>query len=356
MTGEQGLVNVSKSRETPEARRKRLIEDARRSGGRSPEEQDRRGEIAAHLLDHPEEAVLHPENIAADGVVVLHPSGAQVKTLDKCAVRKPPPSEMGRKVKGRSKKARGRLMQHLIQVDLEDIAAERKGAKYGAAHFVTLTYPWTDGKPFTDYERGKAHLEALRKRIVYKCGLTWAVWVQEHQESTALHFHLVVLLPKVVKVAWFRAWLAKAWYEVVGSGNPDHLRAGTSLEAVYVEQGQPGNLLGYLSKELGGFKKGYQVIAFDPETGEALETGKTWGIWGREAFEACKVLIASIRIKGGEYWQRFKENVSKRFEKSPYLRKVADMNWWGGGLLYGNGLELLEDLLEGIPAGAWSFT
>lgn len=309
---------------------------------------------------NPEKAIFrvnpHPENIAADGVVVINPSGVQVKTLDKFTVNKPPPSETGRVITGRSDKARGRLMKHLIQVDLEDISAERKGAKYGAAHFVTLTYPWTDGKPFTDWQRGKANLEALRKRIASKYGLTWGVWVQEHQKSSALHFHLVVLLPKVVNVAGFRAWVSKAWYEVVGSDNPDHLKAGTSVEAVYVEQGQPGNLLGYLSKELGGFKKGYQLIAFDHETGEALETGKTWGIWGREAFNAAKVTVASIRIKGGEYWQRFKENVARRFEKSPYLRKVADMNWWGGGLLYGNGLELLEDLLEGIPAGAWSFT
>ncbi len=325
MSGDNGLVNAAKSRENPEK---------------------------AIFRTNP-----HPENIAADGVVVLHPSGAQVKTLDKFAVHKPPPSETGRVISGRSDRARARLMRHLIQVDLEDIAAERKGAKYGAAHFITLTYPWTDGEPFTDWQRGKAHLEALRKRIAYDYGLTWGVWVEEFQRKGALHFHLVVLLPKVVNVAVFRVWLAKAWYEIVGSGNPDHLVHGTMLEAVYVEQGQPGNLLAYLSKEMGGFKgKRYQMRGFDPETGELLESGKTWGIWGREAFEACKVLVASIRIKGGEYWQRFKENVSKRFEKSPYLRKVADMNWWGGGLLYGNGLELLETLLEGIPAGAWSFT
>jgi len=298
----------------------------------------------------------HPERIAGDGVMVLHPSGAQVKTINKFAIHKPPESQEGHTVHGRSDRSRARLMRHLIQVNLKDASSERKGAKYTRLMFVTLTYPHIDGKPFTDWEKAKAHLKAFRKRLEAAYGLKWAVWVQEHQGSGALHFHLVILLSKVVCAAEFKPWLSRAWFEVVKSGNPDHLKAGTSAEPVYIEQGEPGNLLSYLSKELcaGGGKK-YQVLHVNEETGEILETGKTWGIWGRDAFDGAKVIIAKICIRGRAAWQRFKENVSNRFKKSRYLRKVSTMAWWGGGLLYGDGMSLLDDLLEGIPAGAWSF-
>jgi len=298
----------------------------------------------------------HPESLSAEGVAVFHPSGAQVKAVSKFAVRKPPTKQKGSVVKGRSKQSRGRLMRHLIQVDMGPIAAERKGAKYSKGLFVTLTYPWFDGKPFTDWERAKRDVDKLRKRIEYSYGLTWGVWVQEHQGSGALHFHLVLLLPRPVNLQKFRAWLSKAWYEVVGSGNPDHLRVGTRVDAVYINNGEPGNLLSYLSKELGGFGgKRYQVQAFNTETGEVLETGKTWGIWGREAFDSAKAIIVKLRISGREAWQRFKENVAAYFSPSKYLRKVADMAWWGGGLLYGAGDKLIDALLEGLPAESWEF-
>jgi hypothetical protein len=102
--------------------------------------------------------------------------------------------------------------------------------------------------------------------------------------------------------------------------------------------------------------KRYQTQAFDHDTGELLATGKTWGIWGRTAFNATKVVIASISIRGRDCWQRFKSNVAMCFSKSPYLSRVNDFSWWGGGLLYGRGLALLDKLMDGIPRSAWSFT
>ncbi|MEJ5311748.1 MAG: hypothetical protein WHX52_18455 [Anaerolineae bacterium] len=337
-----GLVNVSKSRRDPSEK----MENSEKIGFG-----DLRADEKLTFATNP-----HPENLTADGVIVVNPCGMQVGAVSKFAVQNPKGGGAeGRKIAGMSNKSRKRLMRHLMAVDLESIAAEREKAKYSRALFVTLTYPWIDGLPFTDWERAKEHLDALRKRIERADGVKWGVWKQEHQESGALHFHLVLNLPKVVNVQNFRAWIAQAWYEIVDSGNLDHLKAGTSVEAVYIKQSQPGNLLSYLSKELGGSKKSHQVRAFNPETGEALGTGKTWGIWGREAFNAAKVIVCKIAIRGREAWQRFKENVARHFEKSRYLRTVADIAWWGGGLLYGNGGDLMNVLLEGIPDEAWEY-
>jgi len=343
-----GLVNVSKSgREDLQAVVAQVL---RENPDPNPELQPYWKDDRTFKIDP------HPERRTADGVVVVNPCGMQVGAVSKFAIQNPQGGgTIGRKVAGRSNKSRKRLMRHLMSVDLESLAAERKKAKYSRALFVTLTYPQENGLPFTDWERGKEHLSTLRKRLERNYGLVWAVWVQEHQRSGALHFHLVLNLSKVVNLYTFRAWIAQAWFEVVGSGNPDHLKAGTSVEAVYIEQSQPGNLLSYLSKELGGSGKAYQIKAFNPETGEVLETGKTWGIWGREAFNEAKVIVCEFVIRGREAWQRFKENVAATFEKSRYLRTVADIAWWGGGLLYGNGGDLMNKLLDGIPDGAWEY-
>ncbi|HOT91545.1 MAG TPA: hypothetical protein PLJ78_07070 [Anaerolineae bacterium] len=358
-----GLVNVSKSRRDPSEKIEKSGEitlDAvaaiaaqvlRENPDPDPELEPWYGEDEITFRTNP-----HPENLTADGVVVVNPGGMQVGAVSKFSVLNPQGGgAVGRRIKGMSAKSRKRLMRHLMAVDLESIAAERKGAKFSRAMFVTLTYPWMDGKPFSDWERAKEHLEALRKRLERAYGIKWAVWKQEYQESGALHFHLVLNLSRVVRVACFRAWLAQAWYEIVESGNPDHLAAGTGVEPVYIEQGQPGSLLSYLSKELGGSRKRYQDRAFDPDTGELIESGKTWGIWGRGDFEAAKVIICKITVRGREAWQRFKENVARRFEKSRYLRRVASIAWWGGGLLYGNGGDLMNELLDGIPEGAWEY-
>ena len=293
----------------------------------------------------------HPENLSPDAVVVVNPSGMQVKAVSKFVTNPQGGGATGRRIAGRSKKARGRLMRHLIQVDLSGVAAERKNAKFSKCLFLTLTYP----DIFQDHEQGKSHIKALRKRLERKYGIVWAVWIQEFQERGAFHYHVMLLLPKVAKVAVFRAWLAWAWYEIVGSENEKHLRAGTGAEPVYIANGDPGSLLSYLSKELGGFGKKYQLVFADQETGELVRTGKTWGIWGRDAFNAAKVTVCSLKIKGVEAWQRFKENVSSYFAPSRYLRKVSSMSWWGGGILYGDGLKLLEVLLDGVPDDSWGF-
>jgi hypothetical protein len=125
--------------------------------------------------------------------------------------------------------------------------------------FVTLSYPAAfpcDGLLV------KRHLHAVLAALRRKCpGLSY-LWFLEFQRRGAPHLHLFLsaALPsplgemkrgsgrvrKSVKVHWpWQDWLASRWFEIVGSGDPLHLKAGTAWEAVE----KPDGAARYISKE-----------------------------------------------------------------------------------------------------------
>jgi hypothetical protein len=88
---------------------------------------------------------------------------------------------------------------------------------------ITLTYPRefeTDGKEV------KRHLNLFLKRFDRKYG-HYYLWFLEFQQRGAPHYHI---LSTFADVAIDKLWLSSAWYEIVGSGNRDHLLAGTRVE------------------------------------------------------------------------------------------------------------------------------
>lgn len=104
---------------------------------------------------------------------------------------------------------------------------------------ITLTYPSmfpSDGLKV----RGDRHafLKWLRRRFDKSQQLRSALlylWWLEFQERGAPHLHLVTtfLWPTTrAAVAALRADVAEAWYNIVGSGDPKHLRAGTRTERI----------------------------------------------------------------------------------------------------------------------------
>ena len=282
----------------------------------------------------------HPEDTTAWAVITVNPAGLGVKRQDKVTVRKPSGGDRG-EISGLSDKARRRLMQHLMRVDLRAVASPVKNPLKARALFVTLTYPAT----YPDCEEAKRHLSNLRRRLDWHHPYTWAVWIQEFQQRGAPHFHLVLVLDEVVSMADFRRWIAQAWYEVAESEDERHLQAGTSTVAVYVEPEGLGNLMGYLSGYLGGHGKEEQQTAPLGDDGEPVPTGRMWGFWRKKnvPFEQIAVIV----VKTPEAWDEFKRRVAQHYEKSPYLSRVDRYNWTGG-LLFGEGLELTNKLLQGI--------
>ena len=123
--------------------------------------------------------------------------------------------------------------------------------------FLTLTFP----ADFPAEDEARLHLRNLWKRLVRSAGGTSAaLWRLELQDRGAPHFHLIMWLPKKLHHSWY----AQNWFEVVGSGDEKHLRAGTRVEHIRTRNG----LVWYVSK-------------YVAKTAQDATTGRVWGLLGR---------------------------------------------------------------------------
>jgi hypothetical protein len=136
--------------------------------------------------------------------------------------------------------------------------------------FITLTYPqkWP-----SKTEVWKANLDTFGKRLVRRFSDAAFYWKLEFQQRGAPHFHL--LLFNVPYMA--HDWLARAWFEVVDSGEPAHLKAGTEVRRIRSWRG----VLSYAAKYM---VKAVQLPLFGgPPLKELLAhyPGRFWGCVNR---------------------------------------------------------------------------
>jgi len=130
---------------------------------------------------------------------------------------------------------------------------------------VTLTYPdrWE-----SDCRKWKRDLDVFLKRVSYKFPDYWFVWKLEFQKRGAPHFHLLGSFGGGVVVNQaLREWVSRAWYEVVGSGDEKHLKAGTNVEVLDSNKKVRAYVCKYIAKE--DVPKG--------EDGKPIKVGRWWG-------------------------------------------------------------------------------
>jgi hypothetical protein len=109
--------------------------------------------------------------------------------------------------------------------------------------FVTLTYP----SVYPDAPRDqKSHLTAFVKRLVRRFPGLGVVWKVELQERGAPHFHVLTIGQRFIP----HEWIARVWYEVVGSGDPSHLAAGTQIKAPENKKAVKKYMGKYLAKQV----------------------------------------------------------------------------------------------------------
>lgn len=173
-------------------------------------------------------------------------------------------------VRGFSAKSRRRCVDRLMRVDWQGLASSKQ-AKQARAYFVTLTYPDID---LGGFDVWKGHLDVFLKRLERAFPVEGVFWKlepqpQRTQESGRFvpHYHVLVAFSGPVDKRVFRRWLSQAWFEIVGSNDPKHLKAGTQAAVVW---GKPGRLMAYLSKYIGKEFESTQEI-----------TGRVWGERGK---------------------------------------------------------------------------
>ena len=99
------------------------------------------------------------------------------------------------------------------------------------------------------------------------------MWKLEPQKRGAPHFHLLLCLKGSYSddvLNDLRKFIALAWYEIVGSSQPTHLMAGTSVEPVETWNGVKHYTSKYLAKEFDG-----------NEVPEWWDCGRFWGVVGK---------------------------------------------------------------------------
>ena len=194
--------------------------------------------------------------------------------------------------------------------------------------FVTLTYPesWPG-----EWQHWKEHLNRWWNHCVerkWKCAAS--VWKLEPQERGAPHFHLMIWgIPFMP-----HEWLAQSWYEIVGSNDPRHLKAGTSVERVRSYKG----VMSYCGKKYLGkevrMPKGWENV------------GRFWGVMGRKHLPRSRVLEFTvskgaaarfarlIRRKLASQGIRWSGRNVSFFTQSHYQWARA-MDWCEGGAVHG---------------------
>ena len=234
------------------------------------------------------------------------------------------------KVKGFSVGSRLRMMTSLAIIDQ---------GKAGLPSWFHLTYP--DEMPIWPIPESKVKrdLRVFRLRVERQFGKRAMLWRREnearksgtHQGQAGPHVH--VLVWNLEPTRENQCWLSDNWFEVVGSGEEKHRRAGTRWTR---------------------FNSWYQVRAYVSKyvaKVEELETeGRCWGWWNRELvpatlmseeilrdafYQVRRVLRRYLEKKTGRRCRvRDRSSGLSVFLPDPWGRKLIawawDIAWWEG--------------------------
>lgn len=204
--------------------------------------------------------------------------------------------EQGRVITGFSKASRLRMMRRLASLDWAPVVASEDAIFDATGTFcaglpcmVTLTLPadWLRWAPTA--RMFKRQLAAFLRRWDRAVGEFQGCWKMETQRRGAPHLHLFARAPLTVesKVGRgrgarfvsepFREWLSRTWWEVVGSGDPDHLAAGTNVDwGEGLRCSDPRRIAAYFAGYMADGSKEYQHRP--PPGWEAEGTGRWWGV------------------------------------------------------------------------------
>jgi len=168
-------------------------------------------------------------------------------------------------ITGFSRQSRRRMFKWLACLD--------KSRLWGPPLFITLTYPGGDESDWLPYALNhKRHLDTFCKWLERRSPESFTLWRLEPQKRGAPHYHLLMFnvphLPHEV--------LARRWWEVVGSGDVDHLAAGTSVEGCRSWHGAAYYVSKYLGKE-----SALEVLSLaTPQLWQ--HPGRWWGVRNRK--------------------------------------------------------------------------
>lgn len=200
-----------------------------------------------------------------------------------------------------SGRSRNRMLKRLATLDY-DVA--------GIWEMLTLTYP-------ADFPLSgrvcKAHLRAFRARYERRWGPIQACWKFEFQRRGAPHFHLYVARPTSSTWREWMRWCERAWFEVVGSGDPKHLRAGVGVDRQFCSRtAGPRAIAWYFAKHQShAGAKGYQN-----EVPEGFrDCGRFWGYWNLENTEQTAEVGEDFAVEAARVLRSYRRSQTRGGKK-----------------------------------------
>ena len=208
------------------------------------------------------------------------------------------------KISGFSRKSQSLLRRQMAKIPDKE---------WVSAFLITLTYPAefpdiTSEGVFRDVY--KRDLDVIKKRIqrIWDCS---GFWVLEFQERGAPHYHFVCFGIDPSKLTKFQAWLAKAWFDVVGSGSIDHLKAGTSVELPRT----PAKARNYIAK----------YASKNDSKVEGIYTGRYWGVMNRKKLPVAEEIKTELSPAFAVKVSRIARNLVKRRVRESQLGRLRRM-------------------------------
>jgi len=208
--------------------------------------------------------------------------------------------ESGDVINGYSRESRNRFIKLLLSIDYK---------KMGVPFFYTLTYP---GSFSNDPRVWKRDLDAFIHRMKREFPDLCGTWRLEPQKRGAPHFSGFLWGCDYLGTPKGKAWFSRAWYEVVGSGDERHLRAGTGISRELMIETRIFYLAKYQTKK----EKGGVSQEFD------YPVGRYWGCFERkklsikvEEFEIDRALFFRLR-------RVMKKSLEKRLGKNRFREVV----------------------------------
>lgn len=227
------------------------------------------------------------------------------------------------KVTGFSRASRRRLMQTIARI--------RKDADL--PNFVTLTYPASFPTP----KESKKHLDTFQKRLRRKYPDIGIIWKLEPQERGAPHYHMLTWGPDTEELLRF---VASSWFEIAGNGDMKHLffhlGAFQDSKPCVSKVRSFRGVWSYASKYLG---KTFEVAGWNEQ-----ETGRYWGVAGRDNIPFGESMVMFITSKDAHEWMRYQRRFARlksRDYKSITIFCTADQ--WVHRVLQAHGTEVILD-------------
>lgn len=243
---------------------------------------------------------------------IIMVSGASLLTVKRQAKRKEErQGERERakrgKIAGFSAKSRNRLMRTLASVKRDNLPL-----------FVTLTFP----AQYPVILKAKRDLDNFIKRMARKYPTVAGVWKLEPQKRGAPHFHLLVW---GIDYQGLLSFVPQAWFEIVGSGDPNHLAW---------HKGELGNspCVQQIESQRGVFW--YASKYMSKEVGAEFNWGRWWGVFFRDRLPLGELVNVEVTEKQAvqfiRYMRRFARIKSRDYKS---LTIICNADTWVNRLL-----------------------